>query len=77
MKIKRNVLAILITLILLISIPVSIICVGFCLPAQYGKTYYAVLPKMFDKLKKTTGKKIVVVGNSAVAFGLDPKLAES
>ena len=77
MKIKRNVLAIVVTLIFLISIPVSIVCVGFCLPAQYGKTYYAVLPKMFNKLKETSGKKIVVVGNSAVAFGLDPKLAES
>lgn len=76
-EMKRKIFTVVIILILLISIPVSIVCVGFCLPAQYFNTYYAVLPKMFEKLKDTEGKKIVVVGNSAVAFGLDPKLAES
>lgn len=65
--VKQKLLTIVITLILLISIPVSMICVGFCLPAQYGNTYYAALPKMFQKLKNTEGKKIIVVGNSAVA----------
>ncbi len=75
-KTKRNLIAISIVLFLLISIPICLIAVGFCLPPQYGATYYAVLPKMYENLKKTTGKKIVVVGNSAVAFGLDPELME-
>ncbi len=73
---KRKICTVVILLLFLLAIPVSLVCVGFCLPAQYGNTYYAVLPKMFQKLKNTREKKIVVIGNSAVAFGLDPKLLE-
>lgn len=74
---KKRVITIFVFIIFLLAIPISMVLVGFCLPAQYGNTYYGVLPKMYDKLKKTDGKKIVVIGNSAVAFGLDPKLVES
>ncbi len=74
--VKRSICAILITLLFLSAIPVSLVCVGFCLPSQYDNTYYAVLPKMYRKLENTEGKKIVVVGNSAIAFGLDPLLLE-
>lgn len=73
---KRKVLTIVLILIFLLAIPVSLVIVGFCLPAQYGNTYYGVLPKMYSKLKHTEGKKIIVVGNSAVAFGLDSELVE-
>lgn len=76
MKLKRNLILIAIALVLILTIPVVMVCVGFCLPPQYGNTYYAVLPKMFRKLKNTESKKIVVVGNSAVAFGLAPDLLE-
>lgn len=74
---KRRVITIVILLIFLLTIPLSLVCVGFALPSQYYNTYYAVLPKMFKKLKNTQGKKIIVIGNSAIAFGLDSKLVES
>lgn len=73
---KRKIITIIVTFIFLISIPVSMLLFGFCLPAQYGNTYYAVLPKMFHKLKTTEGKKIIFIGNSAVAFGLDPDIVK-
>lgn len=74
---RRKICTVLILLFFLAAIPISLVCVGFCLPAQYGNTFYAVLPKMYQKLKNTQGKKIVVIGNSAVAFGLDPGLLEA
>ncbi len=74
---RKALFAIICFLILVFIMPISVIGIGFGLPAQYGNTYYAVLPKMFQKLKNTEGKKIVVIGNSAVAFALDSKLAES
>lgn len=74
---KRKVITIIIIVVLLLTGPISLVCVGFCLPAQYGNTYYAVLPKMFANLKNTRGKKIIVVGNSGVAFALNAELVES
>ena len=45
-------------------------------PVQYGETFYRALPDKFDRLMSTEGKKIVVVGGSSVAFGLDSELLE-
>lgn len=71
---KRAAVTISIVLVLLLAIPACLLLVGFCLPPQYSATYYAVLPKMYRRLNSAQGKKIVVIGNSAVAFGLDPDL---
>ena len=74
---KKKVLRILTIIILVLSFPLVMLLFGFGMPAQYGNTYYAVLPKMFKKLKDTEGKKIIVIGNSAVAFALNSQLVES
>ena len=42
----------------------------------YSETFYAELGVKFDRLKHTTGKKVVVIGGSSVAFGIDSKLFE-
>ncbi len=73
---KRRIVSIFILLLFLLAMPLALAGVGFGLPAQYSKTYYAELPRLFGKLKETEGKKIVVIGNSGVAFGLDPYLVE-
>ena len=73
---KRKVGFICLILVLFMAIPASMACVVFCLPPQYGSTYYAVLPRMFRRLEETEGKRIIVVGNSAVAFGLEADLLE-
>lgn len=74
---KKTFIAILITLLLLSAMPLSVIGVGFGLPAQFSETYYGVLADMYGKLYKTEGKKIVIIGNSAVAFGVDSELMEA
>lgn len=54
----------------------SVFITGLCLPAQYSETYYGELAQMYKKLESTEGKKIVVLGNSNVAFGVDSALAQ-
>lgn len=46
------------------------------IPSQYGDTYYGELSALYARLENTKGKKIVVLGNSSVAFGVDSALAE-
>lgn len=77
MNVKRTVAAVIITVILILSVPVTLISFGLALPPQYSATYYAELPEMVNRLKNTEGKRIVVVGGSAVAFGLRGDLMES
>lgn len=60
-----------------VAVPfLSVFIAGVCTPSQYSQTYYGELAEMYDKLKNTDGKKIVVLGNSNVAFGVDSALAE-
>lgn len=73
---KKLILTSIITAICLLAIPLSIISFGFLCPPQFDETYYGELPYMFNRLKKADENKIIVVGNSAVAFGLRPDLIE-
>ena len=43
---------------------------------QYGNSYYAVLGLKYERLRSVEQPKIVVVGGSATAFGIDEALAE-
>ena len=45
-------------------------------PSTYEESYYAALPIKYDRLRQVEGEKIVVIGGSSVAFGLDSKLVE-
>lgn len=42
----------------------------------YTNTYYAALPLKYDRLKNVTGEKIVVIGGSSVAFGIDTNIVK-
>ncbi len=63
-------------LVLLCLMPVLVLAAGLSLPDYYQDSYYAELSVMYNRLKQTQGKKIVVVGGSNVAFGLDSALME-
>ena len=63
--------------IALFSVPVALLICGFATPSQFADTYYAELGPMYEKLRRTEGKKIVIVGTSSVAFGSDSSLIES
>lgn len=73
---KKRIFAVIFVLILFLTIPVSLIVVGFCLPSQYSNTYYAELPEMYDRICKTDKKRIIFIGNSAIAFGLEVDVME-
>ena len=63
--------------VLAIMIPfLSVVFEGVALPAQYGATYYGELSDMVDRLRNTKEKKIVIIGNSSVAFGVNSALCE-
>lgn len=52
-----------------------LIC-GFGLPAQFGDTFMGELKSKYERLKETSGKRIVLVGGSGVAFDCDSALMD-
>lgn len=52
-----------------------LIC-GFGLPVQFGDTFMGELKSKYEKLKETSGKRIVLVGGSGVAFDCDSALMD-
>lgn len=77
---KKKVLKIVISVICFVlaviipiaSVPVVLAATG----AQYAETYYAALSKQYDRLCSVDEPKVIVVGGSSVAFGLDSELFE-
>ena len=55
---------------------VLVLLTGIVLPAQYDETFCGQLPDMYRRLEDTEGKKIVIIGNSSVAFGINSALCE-
>lgn len=49
---------------------------GLCIPAQFGHTFLGALAPKYERLIAFEEPKIVVVGGSSVAFGLDSPLLE-
>lgn len=68
---------ILFILALILLLPAILLGYGASLPEYYGDTYYAELPALYQKLKDTQGRKIVIVGGSNVAFGVDSAQLEA
>lgn len=67
-----------ITIVLLVVLfPSIMLLVGMCLPRYYENSYYAELPEMYENLTSSTGKKIVIIGGSNVAFGVNSAELES
>lgn len=63
--------------LLVVIIPfVVVLLVGLLLPVQYSDTFYGELSEMYHRLATTEGKKIVIIGNSSVAFGVNSALCE-
>lgn len=62
----------------LLAIPAVLLAWGFALPAQYGDTFLGELAAKRALLAADTGQKprLVLVGGSAVAFGVDSALLE-
>lgn len=74
-KVKLTVAALLLTLaILSILILPAIVAIG--LPPVYSNSFVGVLDEKVERLASVEGEKVVVIGGSSVAFGLDSALME-
>ena len=80
MKEKENLVkfvAYLVLILMVAALPlVAVYQYAIKLPSTYQESYYAALPVKYDRIKQIEGKKIVVIGGSSVAFGVDSKLVE-
>lgn len=74
---KKRIGKLVIAALLLLSLPVSMLLAGLSLPSFYGDTYYGVLSRMVAQLQNAGNPKVVVIGGSNVAFGLDSPLLET
>lgn len=64
-------------LLLVSLLPLLLLSVGLSLPDVYGESYYAVLAPMTERLYSVVGNKLVLIGGSNIAFGVDVKLLEA
>ncbi len=76
MKRSTKILLTLLVVIALILPPLFVVGVAFILPPQYDDTFVGALDEKFERLNSIDGEKIVVVGGSSVAFGLDSAALE-
>lgn len=68
-------LKLLIVFALAVAIPfVACAAIYAIAPDTYLETYYAALPLKMDRLCQTDGPRVIVIGGSSVAFGIDSKL---
>ena len=69
---KKKLLIIIPIAVVLILIPFAVVAaLAFGLPAQYSNTFLGELPEKYNLLCETDEPKIVIIGGSSVAFGLD------
>lgn len=73
---KQKLLTTFIPLVLVLVIPVTLLCWGFLIQSQYGDTFMGELKHKVQLLRETEGKRIILVGGSSVAFGIDSSLLE-
>ena len=59
---------------IILFIPMLIVISMFIIPSQYEKTYMGELKYKYERLSNTNGKRIVIIGGSAMAFGIDSEL---
>ena len=74
---KKHWKTILTVLLLSALLPVILLATEWRLPSLYGESYYAELSAMTERLYSVQGKKLVLVGGSNIAFGVDGNLLEN
>ena len=74
---KRTVRRIVATaLAVILAEQVFLLICGFGLPVQFGDTFMGELKSKYERLEETSGKRIVLVGESGVAFDCDSALMD-
>jgi hypothetical protein len=75
MKLNRGFL-IFTTTFLLLLLPLTLCFCAFLLPPQYEESFMGELKYKYDRLHETDGNRIIFVGGSGAAFGIDSALVE-
>ena len=74
MKILKALVLTLLSLCLIATPFLAVACAAVLLPPQYSETFVGALDEKYERLTSIDGEKIVVVGGSSVAFGVDSEL---
>ena len=74
MKILKNTLSVLLALLVVVSPFLAVLSAVLLLPPRYSDTFVGALDEKYERLSSIEGEKIVVVGGSSVAFGVDSEL---
>ena len=75
---KSALIIILVSLFLIFILPIAfVLTVSFLLPPVYNETFVGELGEKYELLCSTEDPKIVVIGGSSVAFGLDSEMVEN
>ena len=62
---------------LLLLLPGMLFFAACSLPSVYQDSYYAELPAMVRRMDEARGKRLILIGGSSVAFGIDVPLLEN
>ena len=76
MNILKKILIVILSLITAVSPLAFVIVAAVVTPPQYSDSFFGALDEKYDRLTSVEGEKIVVVGGSSVAFGLDSERLE-
>lgn len=76
MKKMKTIICIIVSILAVLSPFAMVLCAAILTPPQYSETFYGALGDKFDRLTQIEEEKIIVVGGSSVAFGLDSELLE-
>ncbi|MBR2650897.1 MAG: hypothetical protein IKD45_04485 [Clostridia bacterium] len=76
MKITKAILASVFALIIILLPVLALLGAVFLLPPQYSNTFVGGLDEKYERLTGITEPKIVIVGGSSVAFGIESALIE-
>lgn len=72
----KKIIIIVFIALLVTAAPATLVIMGFTSPPQFDETYYGQLSRMYDRIRSEDEKKIVIISNSAVAFGIRSDLLE-
>ena len=74
---KTTLVITLVSLFLIFILPIAfILTISFLLPPVYNETFVGELSEKYELLNNTEEPKIVVIGGSSVAFGLNSEMVK-
>lgn len=75
-KMKKKIILISSIIFVIILIPIVLVSFAFGISPQYDKSFYGGMAIKYNRLKNISGRKVVVIGGSSLAFGLRSDLLE-